>query len=699
MAKKSAFFRLVRLVKWCVILAAFGIFAAVASLYILVSPERVAEELSAFSESRMGLQLKLSGPVEIRHLPKIEISVPSGAFFDPADGAQVATFESGRLRIAPWGLPIGQAHVSRIEMTGLKAGILFPDAEALRAWAASPLFAPSGKWIEPVVIRRFILENSDISIDGIQGAPAMLHVKHLETTELAARMSPKVSVSASLSAPARELEADFETAGSVDFDIASQIIGLQKFSFSSSGKYRGAPFTATAGTESFQYTQGVTTADAVDAEAVWNGEIPAKAAVRVTGLSTKGGLTSGRVEQLEVIRRLPGGTESLKAAADFAFAAETKALDLPALTLEATVAADNLPALDASLSGKARAAFDEPSASLDAEGTLNSAPVKLSGSWKSAPEPLVSVSLSADSLDLSAKADAPDAYSLRELATGAVTPLSDALGGTKLEASFAVKQLKKDLLEASGLAASLTLEKGALAVRGFEAQLAGGRVGGTLDAAPDGTWAADIEASGIRYEELARAFGAESLVTGTLGARFAVKGTDLEAVDPAKTLSGTVEFALEDGTAAGLSKEPLAFSSIKGSAALLNGIATCENLALSSKSASLSGTAEADLRTMEIAGDATVETHEGKRAAASIDGTVFRPEWSLSEPIEPAPEEPAAPAEKAPEAASSAAAAEAQSPAAAAEPLKGSSGGSAPAWFDRIKGWAAEKIPAFKSPF
>lgn len=684
MAKKSAFFRLVRLVKWGLVLVAAGTFAAISSLYILVSPEWMTERLADFSESRLGLQLKLSDNVTIRHLPKVEVEIPAGTFFDPADGEQVGSFRAARLKISPWGLAIGQIHVSRAEIEGLKSGIKIPDAEGLRAWANSPLFTTESHWIEPVVVRKFVLLDSDIGIERAGAAPALLHVKQLETSELAPRMSPDITFSATLSDSDAAFSANIDAQGRADFDMASQIFGVKDFSLASRGTLKGSAFTASAATETFQYTHGVTTSPAVNASFIWETASPAKFTARVTGLATQGGSVTGKIEKLEAVQKLPGGTQSAQLASDFSYADAEKTVSLPSLSLECTVAADNLPALDASLTGNATASFASPAFNLAAEGVLNGAPLKLSGGWALAPAPEVKLSITADSLDLSPKAVEAEALDVRTLLTGALEPLSDALGVAKLDAGIAVKALKNNSLEITDFAASLSLEKGALAVRGIQAGLYGGTMKGVLSAAPDGSWSSEMALAGIKYDALARAFETTPRIKGTLEVQFELQGTDLASPSPMKTLSGNVQFEVKEGEIEGIRKEALPFEAITGRAELQNGIASCQDLRLRSKEIEASGSVELDLRTLAIAGDTILRAADARSVTASLDGTVFRPEWVLSEPLER--EEPAtAEARPEPQATPSGSSPVAASPA----PAKDSP------WYERLKGWAESQLHRF----
>ena len=146
-----------------------------------------------------------------------------------------------------------------------------------------------------------------------------------------------------------------------------------------------------------------------------------------------------------------------------------------------------------------------------------------------------------------------------------------------------------------------------------------------------------------------------------------------------------MQFEVKEGEIEGIRKEALPFDAITGRAELQNGIASCQNLRLRSKEIEASGSAELDLRTLAIAGDTILKADDGRSVTASLDGTVFRPEWVLSEPLER--EEPPAPAESKPE---PQATPPGNTPAAASPaPAKDSP------WYEKLKDWAEKELRRF----
>lgn len=686
MNKKSFILRAAKLGKCCLVLFIVLVFASTASLYLFVSPEWAEGKLARFSQEKLQLELRLSGPVTLSHLPRIEVRVPSGSFIDPADGTVAGTFESAQLSISPWGLPFGQIHVSKAIFTGLKTAVRIPSIEQLRAYADSPLFKTSESWIAPLVIRRFRLDDSEIQATGGPLRPFTLRIKSLESSELAPRMTPSVRLEASAESNDGALKADISSSGQVDFDVTNGIFGLRRFQALISGRIEETAFSAKAETERFQYVgQGLTSPE-LSAMLDWGSASPVSVNFTASGLSTRGNLIQGEALSLKVLQKLEGGTQSLKLHSDFSIDSRTGALSLPGLKCEYTVAADNLPSVEASLQGKAEANLKKPALSVTASGTFNDSPVRLDGEWGASPSPFVKAALSADQLDLTPKSGASDALDLRGLFADRLRPLSSAFKGARMEADVKVKSLRYGLLNPTDLSASIALKDGGIGINGIEAHLSGGRISGAVDAAPDGAWNARLSASGIRYEELARAAGVPNAATGLLDGKLSLNGSLLDDSSSGRA-SGKADFNLASGTLPSLARKPLPFERLEGTAEIRGGIASCGLWRLTSKTLDAHGSAEMDLRTLSIAGEALLRA-EGREVTASLDGSVFAPEWILSEPLQagsPAAQAPAEAAERTQPTSEPATAPAAQPPAQRS-------------WAERLRDWARKKLPWLPAP-
>ena len=179
MKKDSALIRLVRLSKWLILFAALASFASISALYIVVSPKWVEEKLEDFSSKKLDLHIKLDGQITIKHLPKIEVTLPKGTLTDTTDNSYLGSFSSGTIRISPWGLLIGQLHISSITLDGLNSAIASPDQNELQHLSRSPLIQDTDSWIAPVVVKKLILTNAQVAVNGLRPEPVQVQIASL----------------------------------------------------------------------------------------------------------------------------------------------------------------------------------------------------------------------------------------------------------------------------------------------------------------------------------------------------------------------------------------------------------------------------------------------------------------------------------------------------------------------------------------
>lgn len=106
--------------------------------------------------------------ITIKHLPKIEVTLPKGTLTDTTDNSYLGSFSSGTIRISPWGLLIGQLHISSITLDGLNSAIASPDQNELQHLSRSPLIQDTDSWIAPVVVKKLILTNAQVAVNGLR---------------------------------------------------------------------------------------------------------------------------------------------------------------------------------------------------------------------------------------------------------------------------------------------------------------------------------------------------------------------------------------------------------------------------------------------------------------------------------------------------------------------------------------------------
>ncbi len=689
MSLRSAFSTGFRLLKWLLILSALTAFAAVASLYFFVSPKRVADQLGEFSHQNFAADMHLSGDVTIRHLPKIEITLPAGTFTDTADGSDIGRFSSGTITVSPWGLLIGQLHISRLSFDGFETAVEIPDAAKIKELSETPLLSEDDHWIEPVVVRRFALTNASVRVDGLRSEPVQVKILSLETGELAPRMTSFLTFRAEAESPADSIRTALSGDGRIDLDLRSRIAGLPDFVLSASGRENDVPFKAELRTDRFQYVNGSVSAISVAGTFASEGALPSSAEITLSDLSTRNAELSGKLTQVSFRKALEGGTQSFKAAADIGFAPETKKLTLSSLSADYTLAADNAPEIAASLKGNLSSDIAAKTFEADTEGTLNEAPLRLEASGSLEPEPLLKASVSADRVNFCRKDETlPAIFQWKNFPSEVAAPLRTLADGITAEIAFSVRALDCEAVSVTDLTGRAAVSGKELSFSDMAAGALGGRVSGSAVFRDDGSWSVKSILSGVSFEKAAG---------GTLSGKLDAE-TELSAAtsDPKQLISeasGHASFSLKDGLMPGLgTAEPVPFESVSGRAVIRDGIATAENFRIAGRAFRASGSAELDLQTLSIAGEASVSDIENTSVQAILDGTLARPAWNLPEPLvfeEKKAESPAAEASQAniPQAASLLSE-PASSPAVSAQASEKKEGGiasGARAWFNEAK--------------
>lgn len=636
MDKKSAFSKLAGISKWLIVCSAAVSFAAISALYILVSPEWAEGRLLDFSRRNLGMTVRLSGPVTIRHLPKIELTLPSGTFLSEDDGSLLGQFSGGTVLISPWGLLVGQLHVSSLSLEGLSAAVHMPTKSELERMENSPLLQDSNRWIRPVIVRRLALKDASFTLEGVRPEPVRVSVARLDTGEIAPRMTSEISFEATVRSPSDKLEASVAGGGDLDLDLKGRIFGLPAFSARAFGTVGDAPFAAKAGADAFQYVQGSVSGKSASAEISMKGASPGSLSAKLEGLSTRNGVLSGTLSELRVVKVLKDGTQSASASSPFSYDTAQGTWKLGHLESTYTLASDSAPSVDSTVTGSASGSIADWSFEMKAEGTVNDSPLQISASGTARPEaPSFKASLFAKSLNFGRKDDAlPAEVSLEGWKTAAsdlAAPLMQFAGNASIDAGLRSEEILLGPVRATGFSADISLTGRELSIRKASAGIGSGSLEWQASFRPDRTWKADAKGRKLPVPLAGKqGEGLKGLLSFTLDASgsSAAKGTEEES------LAGFADIVLEQGVMPGLGEKPLAFSELSGKLNFRGGIASADAFRISGKDFSARGHAEIDLRTLALAGEAKVEGPRKQESGATLDGSLIHPSWSLTDPID-----------------------------------------------------------------
>ncbi|MDO5530724.1 hypothetical protein [Sutterella sp.] len=120
--------------------------ALVAALSFWITPERVTSRLEAALETHLGMRAELSGPVSVKRLPTLEITLPKGTLVRTDNLSQVGSFSTAILSLKPWAIFAESPRVDHVLIDGLMLSIPAaqtapapaPAAEAPAVTAALP---------------------------------------------------------------------------------------------------------------------------------------------------------------------------------------------------------------------------------------------------------------------------------------------------------------------------------------------------------------------------------------------------------------------------------------------------------------------------------------------------------------------------------------------------------------------------------
>lgn len=497
------------------------------ALMLYITPDRLTQRIDQALEARLGLRAELSGPVEVKRLPKLIIRIPAGTLSRTADSQPAGKFDSAEIELAPWSIFAVSPRLDRVAVTGL----------ALESLGRKPE-APAGKDIWNIGLIELAGASMPISVPELgAGTVTALDARLSEMSEtgFAAQLAGNIAFPAANAADAAQESAAavsgaFTFAGAIALDPASDALSASSPAVTFSGFVRGRTFKASASAEM------LTTAD----RSLWSAErVQAECTLSENGnplsvnfprlAATPAGIQAERAEFSAGIRTaglegMVNGSGALSwnwKASSF----ELKSLDLA--TAAAGSSADSSSRLTGSFS------LSPAGMQTDLEGQLFGSPARLRLQNASGSLALGEVSLPA----------LAQASELMKPLLAALPPnASAALSVSRLRLSdssrLAIESFTGDLTR-SGDALSLSRGQGTL----FAGKV---QLAAFAEAGED--WQANLTLRGAD----AAAAGFAPIASGKLSGSADLSGT-LSADDGAPALSAMKgELRIENGTLAGI---------------------------------------------------------------------------------------------------------------------------------------------------
>ncbi len=118
--------RVKRLVLGFVVLLALLALGAVAALFLWVNEKAVQNTVASFAETSLGVNVRFEGPVKLKRLSSLEVSLPAMTFTDKTTDEPVGRIAAARADVSLWSLALGAVHVNSIDIEGLEAALSVP---------------------------------------------------------------------------------------------------------------------------------------------------------------------------------------------------------------------------------------------------------------------------------------------------------------------------------------------------------------------------------------------------------------------------------------------------------------------------------------------------------------------------------------------------------------------------------------------
>lgn len=227
--------RALRLILWIFCTLALLAIAAVLSLYLLITPERVEKQLQQ-TLSECGYSIRMNEPAEIRILPKLAITLPAAELFDQQNKL-VAYYRSAYLTINPWWLPIGRVHLDLLDIDGF----FYENRELtdLKTWLQTNR-TDNTAFFDGIVIESLEFNNAEVRL-GHNNREVTLSNLRAKIANPAPQMHAPIAFAGQLRMSPEDVLLETEAAFSLDLNLATGQIALESFSMQGKGTQTALP--------------------------------------------------------------------------------------------------------------------------------------------------------------------------------------------------------------------------------------------------------------------------------------------------------------------------------------------------------------------------------------------------------------------------------------------------------------------------
>ena len=232
----SALSRVCRIGLRLVALAVVCASLAFAALYLLITPERVAQRIAgACAESP--LSLTYEGAPSVKLLPSLEVAL-SNPVLGTAEGASLARAQTLRLRVSLASLLFGEV---RIKQADLENGAFDAalTSETLSVLLSTPLKQTS--FFKRIAVTKLLMTNMRLEAASDAARPLALTFERFEVADPAPQMHAPFAAKGRLAGGEKELDFAFEAQGDFDLDLLEGVALVSHASLHAAGTIAREP--------------------------------------------------------------------------------------------------------------------------------------------------------------------------------------------------------------------------------------------------------------------------------------------------------------------------------------------------------------------------------------------------------------------------------------------------------------------------
>lgn len=115
----SKFMRYIRVLLAVFLFAAVIVLILVTALAWWITPDRVGHRIAEALNAHLALNAEFQGPIEIKRLPKLRITLPAAALTHSTDGSAAGRFDAAVIELKPWSFFAESPRIDHILVDGL----------------------------------------------------------------------------------------------------------------------------------------------------------------------------------------------------------------------------------------------------------------------------------------------------------------------------------------------------------------------------------------------------------------------------------------------------------------------------------------------------------------------------------------------------------------------------------------------------